>query len=640
MTSPICVIILAEVSAILPLLAFLAVSVQLFLRGADWRSAVLISATIWGGLVLFITELLSLFNALTPGAVLVCWIIAAMIALALAGREVLRSPLRFSSLTSKRLDRRVLLMVGSTTVLLCILGLIALTAAPSSGDAMQYHLPRVMHWLQNRSVAHYPTTILRQIYLAPWSGYVTLHFQALTGRDYLANSVQWFSLVIAVLGASRIAMQLGATALGQAATGILVATIPMALLQATHAENHLVVGVWLICFVSFMFDALASPYPSNAARIRAGLAGAALGLAILTKASAYFFAAPFVVWFAVAAFRKSRWTSWQLVAPLLGMTLAVNVIDYSRQIATFGSPLGPGKENAFLNTVEEQYSNQTHTPAAIFSNIVRNVAIELSSPSQSVNSAVAGSALALHRWLGIDPNDRRTSWTSDPFAIHAANWNEDTMAGNPVHFLLLASAMTLLLLRHPQSRSAAAYSICVLLAFLLFCGMLKWNPWLTRLHLPLLMLAMPLIAVQLERFRGGMPLLAISLALGLLAIPYVVMAKHRVLIGADAYYRKDRFIQYYCGVGEPLADIHLQIADACAPLKPTLLGLQLGRDDAEYPLWMALTARGVHARIIHFEVNNESARYYEQKAIEVPQVVITAQLGVHNFRVDRTVVQE
>jgi hypothetical protein len=45
--------------------------------------------------------------------------------------------------------------IASTT------GLLAAVAWPSQWDSMVYHLPRIDHWIQNRSVAFYPTHILR-----------------------------------------------------------------------------------------------------------------------------------------------------------------------------------------------------------------------------------------------------------------------------------------------------------------------------------------------------------------------------------------------------------------------------------------------------------------------------------------------
>jgi 3-methyladenine DNA glycosylase AlkC len=60
---------------------------------------------------------------------------------------------------------------------------------------MVYHMTRVQHWIQNRSVAHYPTHVLKELHRNPWAEYALLHFQVLSQGDRLANLLQWSSMM-------------------------------------------------------------------------------------------------------------------------------------------------------------------------------------------------------------------------------------------------------------------------------------------------------------------------------------------------------------------------------------------------------------------------------------------------------------
>src|SRR2546426_7647634 len=42
-------------------------------------------------------------------------------------------------------------------------------------DSLTYHLPRVMHWIQQGSVRHYPTACISQIQMGPWAAFVQTH---------------------------------------------------------------------------------------------------------------------------------------------------------------------------------------------------------------------------------------------------------------------------------------------------------------------------------------------------------------------------------------------------------------------------------------------------------------------------------
>ena len=121
---------------------------------------------------------------------------------------------------------------------------------------MTYHMSRVAHWIQNQSVAHYPTNIPRQLELAPWAEFTVTHFQLLTGGDRLANSVQWFSMAGSLLGVSLIAQQLGAGVVGQVLAVVFAATIPMGILQGSSTQNDYVVTFWLICVAYYTLSVI------------------------------------------------------------------------------------------------------------------------------------------------------------------------------------------------------------------------------------------------------------------------------------------------------------------------------------------------------------------------------------------------
>jgi hypothetical protein len=146
---------------------------------------------------------------------------------------------------------------------------------------MTYHLTRVMHWQQDRSLDFYATSIQRQLHLTPGAEYVTLHLQLLSGGDRLANLPQWFASMGSLFVVSLIAARLGATARGQALAALFCATLPMGILQSTSTQNDFVVAYWLACLVALVTDATTRGWPWVLAL------GAALGLATLTKATAF-----------------------------------------------------------------------------------------------------------------------------------------------------------------------------------------------------------------------------------------------------------------------------------------------------------------------------------------------------------------
>lgn len=205
------------------------------------------------------------------------------------------------------MPRESQLTLALLALLLGAIGVTAVVAPPNTGDSLYYHMSRVAHWVQNRSVAHYPTHVLAQLHQNPGAEFILLHLQVLSGGDRLANLVQWSFLCFNLVGVSLLAARLGASPAVQLWAAVFAATLPMGILQASSTKNEHVHTFWLLCFLYGLL------------RLREQVTwrdtlvtGAGLGLALLTKMTAYFYAFPFVLWFAVDTFRsreafRRRW---------------------------------------------------------------------------------------------------------------------------------------------------------------------------------------------------------------------------------------------------------------------------------------------------------------------------------------------
>jgi hypothetical protein len=460
-------------------------------------------------------------------------------------------------------------------------------------------MPRVAHWIQNGSVDHYPTHIVRQIYLAPWAEFAITQFQVLSGGDRFANLVQWLAMLGSLVGVSLIAEQLGARRPGQILSAVVCATTPMGILQASGAQNNWVVSFWLVCLAYHLLSLISQPNSTT----EAAWAGASLGLAILTKGTAYLIALPFVVWTVIAAWSRGdgRWRA----PAIIGLAvLAINAGHYTRNVRVWGSPLGPGGEGPFV------YANESFGPLQLVSNVVRNLALHLRTPDDRVNRLIEAEIRRFHRFLQVDIDDPKTTWFDTTFHLppRGSSLDEDS-AGNPVHAALIAMSCFMLvatpsLRRH---RALLLYAAVLVVAFLVFALYLRWQPWHSRLHLPLFVLWSSVLGVVWERHRRLA--LSVSGVLLVLALPSVVDNRSRPLLGHEAVFWHSRANQYLTTrpeLREPYNAALRQINEAgCSNI-----GLWIEVDAAEYPMWVLAghEAGAGRVHIEHIYVKNASVR--------------------------------
>ena len=607
---------------VLPAFCFVLIFFHMLHRrppGTEIRSVVLSAAVVWGVALAGITELLSLVNAVTAGAMAACWAMlgAGLAAAFLAGRpgtEARWKP-EIPAMPALAMGLPIAVIVVGT-------GVSAAAGWPNQWDSMVYHLSRVDHWIQNASVGFYPSHIVRQLYNPPWAEYAILHLRALGGDERWSNAVQWFSMLGSLIGVSVIARRLGATPRGQLFSALFCATIPMGILQASGTQNDYVVAFWLVC----MTDAVLSP-PSAS---RSFQIGAGLGLALLSKGTAPIFAGPLLM--SMSGFTATGWSTrvgrgvWVLL-----IAIVLNAPHWSRNIETFGSPLGP-RNLGSADDSRDKLTNEALSPGILASNVVRNLSLHAGTPFRNVNLALEEAIERGHAWFGLDVNDPRSTrlYSLSRFEIVGGSTDPDR-SGNPLHLLLILSAAVRIVMSRPLRRSGLArYGLVLASGFLLFCLVLKWQPWHSRLLLPLFVLASPLVGVAWE---GSYRLIlsATVLMTGLAARP-LLQNRLAPLVGKHTVLNTPRLHQYFQAFsGGPdarerayVAATTLLRAQNCADV-----GLLLGWDDWEHPLWVLLSEpEAGEGRIEHVEVTNSSARLASVRPAFAPCAIVVESVPV------------
>lgn len=584
----------------------------------DWRCSFLIAAIAWGVFVTLTTEFLSLFRQLAFAGLAAVWAgffsLSLIVAFRSRGRRADPSTApRPPALAAK--DRG---SIGIIVAIVAVVGVIAIIAPPNTWDGMSYHMARVAHWIQAQSVSHYSTGYLPQLYQMPYAEFAITHLQILTGGDLFANGVQWASMLGSLIGVSFLAGLLGAGTRGQIIAVIVAATLPMGILQGSSTQNDYVVTFWLIGFVSLSLRWLtARPDPAGSKNMLplAG-AGASLGLALLTKGSAVVYAAPFGLWIAFLMFRRLKVRALGYGLLVATVVLIINAGHYGRNMALFGRPVyvGPG---------QERVTNSVHSPAALVSNVIRNISLHLGTPSKTFNTRIEKAIRGIHDVLGISADDPRTT-TWGKFQIRRTSTYEDD-AGNPAHLALIVLTFGACLFSASlrSQRHLSGYLITMTAAFLLFCLMLKWQPWNSRLQLPFFVLFCPLIGIVLDRFRRGRVAALAVLGLCISALPWLCFNQSRLLLPPslvsairvpventyETIWTASRTEQYFSNpYARDLEGPYLGAAGFLRSLGPVDIGLWLPFNPLEYQLWVLLRAGPGPVRLEHVLVSNISGK--------------------------------
>lgn len=560
---------------LLPYTALILLFFALPFQDKDKRERFLYALVLWGVYIFCATELLSFFHAITFSTILYSWLIfIAVCSIALFyNKNTIPSVPKFH----KDITSALILFI----IILCFIPLITgLIYPPHNYDSMTYHLPRIEHWIQNQSLAMYPTNIERQNASSPFAEMILLNLRILSGNDILYNSLQWFSYASCILLTSFIAKLLGAQIKGQIFSSFFCTSISMAILQASSTQNDLVVSLWLVSALSFLLL-----WHKNNTLFSALMFGCSIGLACITKGTAFAYGLPLVLYFGLySLFHAKERFFYACLAGLCALLILTpfSIRNYLYVQDIFG---GPAMKCTAL---------QNHNPNYILANLFCMIFVNFDCESSFIYTKVTELVTWICSVLHID------NTILFPYFGHFINRSKyvihEDLVTNYFHFILILISLCFI---KKYTKNQRSYIFLVLSMFISFSVFINWQFWISRLLTPFFIAFTPVLGILFERTR---------VLYYLLIITFIISIIHINRQNPSRLF-KSRFVskvirqKYYPA---PVPESYLSAVKNI--LKYNTIGLIFGGNSMEYPLWSILHSNGWNGKIIHItnpeDINN------------------------------------
>ena len=380
------------------------------------------------------------------------------------------------------------LFFGGATILLLIQGIIY---PPNNWDSMTYHMARVAHWVMNESIEPYPTHVYRQIYQPPLAEWIIAQVCILNKADYFSNVIQLLFLLATLGVVNQIMLQFNTSKKTRIWASIIAFTTPSVFLQATSTQNDIVVAFFLLSCILFFIQYIKESTIKNALLI-----GLAIGLAIITKGTAFVYLIPIILfcgaYLIYFIFKKEKSIisiSFQMIVVVI-VTLTIGFNHYHRNFKLSGDIFGAS---------DDHYFNKNISIKSTGVGILKNIGNHFSTPlTSSITNQVVEKA---HLMTQIPINKEDYSYNGIHFKLNEWNHNEDEVSNVFQVLLFLGVCLFVLLNWKNRNRPLLLSTIFSLVTFLFFTFILKWQPWHIRLQVPLFFLFAIPVSIVLEKIK-------------------------------------------------------------------------------------------------------------------------------------------
>jgi hypothetical protein len=582
-------------------------------RLSGCRVALLQAVLLAGVFVALQSELLSLFHLLSQPYVAGLWLLALLLSAWLGLRiGLLSRGWKRLAAGAHSLDRFAAVTLIAFSLIAVLLLVIVVIAPPNNMDSLLYHMSRVMHWAQDRSVAHYPVGFEVQLTHPIVAELSILQLRLLWGDDRLASLPQWLSLVLSAITVSLGARLLGAKRNGQLAAAAFAISIPIGLLEATSTQNDYVTALWLIILTVFILSACQEePGWTDILSI-----AAALGLGLLTKGTFYPYAVAWGIWLIIHWLKQRKPIIFLKRSLVIVMVVVfLNAGYWARNLITYSGPLGPTQWVTDM-------SSARFGVGSIASNLAKDILLNLITPSPRINQSMVSFIQTTFRTSDPDVSNFRLDW----------RWNNEDSAGSPLHLLLImligAAVILQFAMGRLKERALLWYSLAATFSFIIFVLAAHYDDYGVRFQLPLILIWAPAFGSVITRLGNKWLAPLVILFFIVVSLPYVLFNSTRPLIAlkndpelfaihplpgtgttkSSSILYADQQTLLFTNAPD-LSKPYMEITNDIRNSGCEQVGLRIDSHDLEYTFWWLLKAPQSGIRIESLYYSSQLARY-------------------------------
>ena len=343
-------------------------------------------------------------------------------------------------------------------------------------DSQTYRLPRVGLWLQEHRVSWDFANDSRLVFMPCNAEILMTWCAAFFPAAYpLANLPQFFGGCLTLLATIELGRMAGLGRPARMLAALVVLAMPNAFLQMATSQSDLLTSGLLNAGLVFVWRSLRAPRPRDAVS-----AGLALGLALGTKGSVFYWGPGLAIWVLLLAFRhRSNWRP--ALAAIAALTIVVGGWKYLDNWHRFGNPFAPPDEIDRVN----QHGNRGRIAAAWYVAKVHFGQLFRENSSPRIATALLR---APTRWISanLDHTAPTPELAETGRAIQTspqgAFVGEDDVSFGVLGPLLATLGVAWAAFEYVRRRSATAFArlamaVAVLVFFGFFFTQMKLNGW-------------------------------------------------------------------------------------------------------------------------------------------------------------------
>ena len=587
----------------------------------------------WSVCLFFITEGLSLFNAVNGKMLFASWsvVIFTEILISIKQKYRIQNVVVQSFQDIKRywssletISKALFVTIIISTI---ITGILAVITVPNNWDSMTYHLSRIAFWQEHGNVNYYATNIPRQLFSPVFAEYINLHLMSICRGDLYVNLLQTFSgigdlvLVYSSARALNISRKLSLFAV------VLVQGMNIFIAESISTQVDIVASFYFSVLIYLLIDYLCSGKQDHTYVSHWLPIGCLSGLLYITKTNTCISAAVMIMGVLLIDAIVRRRILCQLFRCIsIGIPAFVMVAPtFLRNYFYLNDPLA----SEYMGRI----AIGTNNVSMLFINLLKNFGNCIAPPW--VNRIYEGLVKRIAGLFLVDVNALEISYTT-PYAIRYS-YHMDT-AGAPflsaLIVLVLILSIVVVILKHNRW---AVLNMLLHIQFIIMLMAVRWQPWVTRLLLPSLVpLAISIVYCVTElresirarsvsnNFSRAVNIAITFILIITVANSGIAFVYHGRVVWKRLVENRDRFESYFAySTGN--MEIYKSLCDEIDKQGYRSIGLYSGGDSYQYPIIARYMYNGIRVEnVMDQEVVNGDSTHFS------PDVVVMLERKTDN----------